>query len=79
MKPPTALTDPPPFDYLITKAHYNGVMRDAGTSFTGTFVVHVLKRNSFVKVPVLPISMALENVTVNGKQSLVVAKTATTM
>ena len=74
MKPPTSTTDPPPFDYLTTKAHYKGEMQDVGTSFTGRFVVHVLKNDSFVKVPVLPVSMALENVTVNGKQSLVVAE-----
>ncbi len=49
-------------------------MRDAGTSFTGSLVVHVLKPDGFVRIPVLPATMALENVTVNGKQSLVIAE-----
>jgi len=70
MKPPTRPTiAPPPFDYLITKVIYSGKMRKNNTAFTGTFTVHVLKKDVYLKIPLLHSSVALEDV-----QALVVSE-----
>jgi len=75
MKPPTRPTvSPPPFDYLITKVIYTGKMRENNTAFTGTFTVHVLKKEDYLKVPLLHNSVALEDVRVGGKPALVVSE-----
>jgi hypothetical protein len=74
MKPPTGTGVKPPFDYLMTKAVYSGTMQRQNTAVTGTFQVHVLSRDVFLKVPVLPNSIALENVTVDGKPALIVSE-----
>jgi hypothetical protein len=74
MKPPTALDAKPPFDYLITKAIYSGKMENNDTAFTGTFTVHVLKKNTYLRIPLLSQSIALEDVQVDGKQALVVSE-----
>jgi len=75
MKPPIRPTvSPPPFDYLITKVIYTGKMRENNTAFTGTFTVHVLKKDDYLKVPLLYNSVALEDVQVGGKPALVVSE-----
>jgi len=75
MKPPTRPTvSPPPFDYLITKVIYTGKMRNDNTAFTGTFTVHVLKKDDYLKVPLLYNSVALEDVRVGGQPALVVSE-----
>ena len=72
MKPPTVTGTQPPFDYLITKATYSGKMKKNNTSFTGTFHVHVMKKGVYLKVPILPQNIALEDVRIAGNQALVV-------
>lgn len=74
MKPPTGLHAQPPFDYLITKAIYTGKMEKDNTTFTGTFTVHVLKKNAYLKVPLLPRSIALKDVKVGAEEALVVSE-----
>jgi hypothetical protein len=74
MKPPVDLDAKPPFDYLITKAIYSGKMENNNTAFTGTFTVHVLKKNTYLKIPLLSQNIALEDVQVSGKQALVVSE-----
>ena len=74
MKPPAGHDAHPPFDYLITKALYNGKMTRDNTTFTGTFTVHVLKKNAYLKIPILPRSLALEDIRIDGKQALVVSE-----
>jgi hypothetical protein len=74
MKPPTGPDVQPPFDYLITKATYSGIMRENTTTFTGVFNVHVLKKDVYLKIPLLPQSIALEEVTVGDKQAQVVSE-----
>jgi len=74
MKPPGALDTPPPFDYLITRALYDGVMRKSDTRFTVTFDIHVLKKDAYLKVPLLPQHIALEQIKVNGERALVVSE-----
>jgi hypothetical protein len=75
MKPPTRPTiSPPPFDYLITKVIYAGKMKESNTAFTGTFTVHVLKKDVYLKIPLLRNSIALEDVQVGDKPALVVSE-----
>ncbi|MBN2012250.1 hypothetical protein JW960_23170 [candidate division KSB1 bacterium] len=74
MKTPTDQNQRPPFDYLITKASYSGHMLSENTRFTGTFQVHVLKKNGYLKVPLLPNNIALEDISINNKQALVVSE-----
>ncbi|MCI0691482.1 hypothetical protein L0337_05675 [candidate division KSB1 bacterium] len=74
MKPPTAAGTQPPFDYLITKAVYSGRMQKNNTAFSGIFNVHVLKKEIYLKIPILPQSIALQDVKVDGEQALVVSE-----
>lgn len=71
MKPPAGPDDLPPFDFLITKAIYAGKMEKVNTSFIGTLKVHVLKKDGYVKVPILLQNIALEDVEIDGGQALV--------
>ena len=64
----------PPFDYLVTKAFYQGKMQNNNTEFTGTFTVHVLKKDAYLKVPLLPQNIALADIKINGEQALVVSE-----
>jgi hypothetical protein len=74
MKPPVGPDIQVPFDYLITKAMYSGKMGRQNTAFTGTLTVHVLKKDTYLKIPVLPQNIALEDIRVNGKPALVVSE-----
>lgn len=64
----------PPFDFLVTKAVYSGKMGRNGTAFTARFQVHVLKRNAYLKIPLLYQSIALEDLRVDGKPGLAVGE-----
>jgi hypothetical protein len=72
MKPPVGPDIAPPFDHLITKAVYSGTMGEHSTAFTAVFTVHVLKRDAFVKVAILPESVALADMQVGDEPALVV-------
>ena len=74
MKPPTDPDAQPPFDYLITKAIYSGKMGKNNTAFIGAFTVHVLRKNAYLKVPLLPQGIALEDIEVDDKQALVMSE-----
>ena len=74
MRPPAGLDAKPPFDYLTTKAIYSGEVLKKSTSFVGTFKVHVLKEEGFLKVPILPQSIALEDIKVGTEQALLVSE-----
>jgi hypothetical protein len=74
MKPPEDPDKIPPFDYLITKSAYSGKMTISNTAFTGTFQVHVLKKDAYIKIPLLPQTIALEDIKINGKQTLIVSE-----
>ena len=74
MKPPSGRDARPPFDYLITKAIYSGKMQKKDTIFKGTFNVHVLKKESFVKVPILPQNIALADIKIGNEQALLVSE-----
>ena len=74
MKPPTKPDVKPPFDYLMTKAAYSGKMGKNSTSFTAGFDIHILTTDQYFKVPILPQSIALEEVSVNNETALVVTE-----
>ncbi|MEN8193630.1 MAG: hypothetical protein ABFS12_12485 [Bacteroidota bacterium] len=74
MKPPDGSDVKPPFDYLITKAVYQGKMLNSNTAFTSTFDVHVLKKDAYLKIPVLYQNIAISDIKVNGKPALVVGE-----
>ncbi|UCE17605.1 MAG: hypothetical protein JSV84_12055 [Gemmatimonadota bacterium] len=64
----------PPFDYLITKAIYSGKMAEDNTAFVGIFTVHVLKQGAYLRIPLLPQSIALEDIRMDGKEALVISE-----
>ena len=66
---PDRLPDPP-VDYLISRSSYLGKMKTENTVFEADLVLHVLKDNVFVYVPVLPANLALEKVTVDNKSAV---------
>ncbi|NIO28548.1 MAG: hypothetical protein GTO29_08345 [Candidatus Latescibacteria bacterium] len=74
MKTPVYPDVTPPFDHLITKAIYAGKMQENSTAFTAVFNVHVLKKDAYVKVPILPQSIALADMKVDGEQALVICE-----
>ena len=74
MKPPVKSDLAVPYDYLITKSIYKGKMREENTNFTATFFVHILKDDKYLKIPLVPISTAVENIKVNGKSALIVSE-----
>jgi hypothetical protein len=74
MIPPGGPLVKPPFDYLITKAAYSGKLYKNHTSFQGNFNVHVLKEDAYLKIPLLPQSIALDDIKVDGNRALVVSE-----
>jgi hypothetical protein len=72
MKAPEDPALKPPFDYLITKAFYSGKIKEGNTEFMGTFNIHVLKSEGYLKVPILPLGVAIKDLKINGKPALVV-------
>ncbi|HEX9974389.1 MAG TPA: hypothetical protein VGD14_20135, partial [bacterium] len=74
MKPPSGTDMQPPFEYLITKAIYSGKMEQDNSEFTGIFQIHVLKEGKYLKVPILPQTIALKDVSINEKQALIVSE-----
>ncbi|HEX9933782.1 MAG TPA: hypothetical protein VGB38_01195, partial [bacterium] len=74
MKIPADSDAVPPFDYIVTRAVYTGTMAKNGTRFVAQFRIHVLKRNAYLKIPLLHQGMALEDLTVDGDPALTVAE-----
>ena len=74
MKPPPEDSAAPPFNYIITKAIYSGIMSKAYTHFTSTFNIHVLKKDTYIKIPILPTDIAISDIKVNNDRALVVAE-----
>lgn len=77
MKPPADTSGAPPVDYLITRSVYAGRLGRNGTRFTATFRIHVLRRNAWLKIPLLYQSAALEDVKTDGASGLVVTEGGT--
>ena len=74
MKAPSGINLTPPYEYLVTKAVYKGKMNRENTDFSATFLVHVLKDDQYLKIPVIPNSTAVEDIKVNGKPALIVSE-----
>ncbi len=74
MKPPSGDETDLPFEYLITKAIYSGKMEQENTEFTGTFHIHLLKEGKYLKIPILPQTIALKDVSIDEKQALVLSE-----
>ena len=74
MKTPVDPATNPPFEYLITKAKYNGKMSALNTEFSGIFAIHVLRSDGYLRIPILQQNMALNEITVDNKPALVVSE-----
>jgi hypothetical protein len=74
MKPPVDPNQIPPFEFLITKSVYSGRIGTNNSLFTGTFLVHVLKKEGYLNVPLLPQNIALKDMKIAGQQALVVSE-----
>lgn len=74
MKAPSGTDITPPYSYLVTKAVYKGKMSQENTDFTAVFMLHILKDDQYMKIPVIPSSMAVEDIKVNGKSALIVSE-----
>ena len=72
MKPPVGDDIRPPFDFLVTRALYTGRMQPSHTMFTGSFTIHILKTDAYVRVPLLMQDIAVEDVRIDGKEALMV-------
>lgn len=73
MKPPDMTAIQPPGDYLITKSAYAGNMKKGTTTFKATFFLEIFEkeRTTYPKVKLLPQSVALREITLDGKPALV--------
>jgi hypothetical protein len=74
MKTPDDSGAVPPFDYIITKSVYSGNVGKNGTRFTARFSIQVLKKNAYLKIPLLPQNAALEDMKVDGGAALTVSE-----
>jgi len=54
---------PPPTDWAITAAEYVGELTKDGATFTATFKVNVLKEKDWKTIPILPATVAIQDVT----------------
>ncbi|MCX5654520.1 MAG: hypothetical protein NTY65_07735 [Planctomycetota bacterium] len=54
---------PPPTDWAITAAEYAGDLTKDGATFTATFKVNVLKEKDWKVIPILPATVAVQDVT----------------
>jgi hypothetical protein len=73
MKPPDITAVQPPGDYLITKSEYAGIMSKSSTTFRTKFFLEIFEkeRTTYPKVQLLPQSVALRDIKLDGKPALV--------
>jgi hypothetical protein len=55
---------PPPTDWTITSAVYEGDLAKDGAVFTATFKVSILKEKDWKVIPILPATVAVQDITV---------------
>lgn len=74
MKPPKDVLINPPADYLLDSASYSGVLSAGSVHFHAVLEVEIFEkeRNQYVKIPLFPLNVALENVRTGGKSVYVV-------
>ncbi|MBN1273319.1 MAG: hypothetical protein JXB26_13710 [Candidatus Aminicenantes bacterium] len=73
MKPHLDTAIQPPADFLITKASYSGTISQTGASFQAQMTAEVFDkiRTQYVKIPLFPQNIALQNVQWDGRNALV--------
>lgn len=74
MKRPDTPETKPPFPYLVTKAVYSGTMNKSNTNFDVLYEVHVLEKNAYIKIPLLPQHIAIRDVKIGNRQALIVSE-----
>ncbi|MBN1574164.1 MAG: hypothetical protein JW984_13285 [Deltaproteobacteria bacterium] len=67
--PPEEPPEPPlpPIDYSISESHYAGRLEGESAVFDAEFAVDVLAENKWIEVPILSSSLAVSDVTMDGK------------
>ena len=55
-------TPPPPTDFAVTSAEYAGDLSKDGAVFTATFKISILKEKEWKVIPLLPATVAIQNV-----------------
>lgn len=73
MQRPENAAAKPPQDFVVSKADYSGVMAKDSTTFRARFQIEVADqgRKQYVKIPLLPQSLALQQAAVNGRTAWV--------
>ena len=56
-------TPPPPTDFAVTSAEYAGDLSKDGAVFTATFKISILKEKEWKVIPLLPATVAIQDVT----------------
>jgi hypothetical protein len=76
MKPPSSVSLKAPRDYVITKAEYNGVMRDASTTFTVFLDLEIFdrERKSYLKIPLFREGLAISEVKFDGRPASLITE-----
>ncbi|MCP4217682.1 MAG: hypothetical protein GY765_23770 [bacterium] len=76
MKPPVKDVPQPPGEYVISKAQYKGVMAKKSTAVTALFSMEIFakKGTKYFQVPILPKSVGLAEVLLDGTPALVMEK-----
>ncbi len=76
MKPPSPVDLKAPREYIITRARYNGVMRDASTTFTVSLDFEIFKRDkeSYLKIPLFQEGLAISRVQLDGRPASMITE-----
>jgi hypothetical protein len=76
MKPPLDVDLKAPRDYIITKAEYSGLMRDASTTFTVVLSLQIFDRDkeSYLKIPLFSEVLAISEVQLDGRPASLITE-----
>lgn len=74
MKPPSDPDIKPPSDYLLTQAVYTGRILNGSARFRADYDIEIfsLPQNQYVKIPFFPVTIALNDVSFDGKKGMVI-------
>ena len=76
MKPPSDVELKAPREYIITKAEYNGVMRDESTTFTVFMDLEIFNKykESYLKIPLFRETLAISEVRLDGRPASLITE-----
>jgi hypothetical protein len=76
MKPPSPTDLNAPREYIITRATYNGVMREESTTLTVSLELEIFRRDkkSYLKIPLFREGLAISRVQLDGKPASVITE-----